>query len=119
MKNGCGVVKVTIVAEFRETDDRGRDVARKGRQHGIELTGSDRYREPDRVLALIGQATEDRLRTAKNRDPLHLACLDTRPNQVERGHRASGQERSLIGGNLHPSMITQPPTKFFFLTPVS
>jgi len=56
MKNGGGFVKVTILAELREADDGRRDVTRKGRQHGIELTGSDRDREAARILALIGAA---------------------------------------------------------------
>jgi len=56
---------------------------------------------------LIGQAAEDRFRTAKNLDTLHLARPDARPNVVERDHRAGGEKRCLIGGNLHASMIAQ------------
>ena len=78
MKDGCGVVKETILAELRETDDRGRDVACDRRQHGVELTGSEAYREAGGILDLIGQAAEDRFRTAKNLDPFRLARPDAR-----------------------------------------
>ena len=107
MKDGCGVVKETIFAELRETQDRGRDVAREGSQDGVELTSSDGYREAGGIFDLIGQAAEDRFRTAKNLDTVRLGRPDARPNEVERDHRAGGEERSLIGGNLHASMIAQ------------
>ena len=84
MKDGCGVVKATILAELREPDDRRRHIARERSQDGLELTGSDRYREAGGILDLIGHAAEERFRTAKNRNPLHLARPDARPNQSVR-----------------------------------
>jgi hypothetical protein len=107
MKDGCGVVEEIIFAELRETDDRGCDVARERRQHGVKLTGSDGNRETGGILNLIGQAAEDRFRTAKNLDPFRLARPDARSDEVERTHRAGGEQRRLIGGNLHASMIAQ------------
>jgi len=107
MKDGCGVVKATILAEVREPDDRRRHTARERSQDGLELTGSGRYREAGGILDLIGQAAEDRFRTAKNRNPLRLARPDARPNEVERVHRAGCEEWSLIGRNLHTPMIAQ------------
>jgi hypothetical protein len=112
MKDGGGVVKETILAELGETDDRGRDVARERRQNRVELAGSDAYREAGGIVDLIGQAAEDRFWTAKNPDPFSLARPDARPNEVERAHRAGGEERSLIGGNPHASMIAQPVQRF-------
>jgi hypothetical protein len=84
MKDGGGVVKVTILAELREADDRACHVTRESRQNALELTASDGYREAEGVVALIGQAAQNRFRTAKNRDPLRLARPDARPNEVER-----------------------------------
>jgi hypothetical protein len=108
MKHRCGVIEETIFAEFRETDDRGRDVARERRRNAVELAGSHGERESGGILNLISQAAEDRFRTAKNLDSCRLARSDARSNEVDGAHRPGGEKRSLIGGNLHASMIAQP-----------
>ena len=112
MKDGCGVVKEPILAELGETDDRGRDVARERRQNAVELSGSQGERESGGILNLISQAAEDRFRTAKNLDSFRLARSDARSNEVDGAHRPGGEKRSLIGGNLHASMIAQPIHRF-------
>ena len=61
------------------------------------------------IAERIGQAAEDRFRTAKDLDPCGRARPDAGSHQVERDHRAGGEQGSLIGGNLHASMIVSRP----------
>jgi hypothetical protein len=81
VKDGSRVVEPAIIRQFGETNDSCDGVARQWCEHDSNFASGDC--ETRRVCAVVGQATEDRLRAAQKRDVRRFALLDTSTYQRE------------------------------------
>jgi hypothetical protein len=104
MPYGGRVVQPAIVGELLEAHYGCDGVTRQRRKHRTD--SASRNCEASRIVAVVGEATEDRLRAAQDCDVLRFALLDASSYLGQRVQRARVQQRRLIRSNPHATEST-------------
>ena len=112
MKYCRRIIELIVFSEFREANDRRDSIARKWRQDFVELAISGPDRELRGILAVVCEAAKNCLRATQYRYLFRFAPKNLLSNELNCLRRTCGEQRRLVGGDLHLSRVSRPVAKW-------